>query len=427
MMLGSYKKTILFLFITLIILAGAFQIVIAGDQTKTQEFFVGMSSAQINSATDFSFAMYLGEDLSGVTSPVKSALFTVSGVYTGGGSLELKIDSDSSTSKVFTLPSVSKPTDFQIIYRDANDKLGHTSAGTYTHTVNVSPSGVTISGLGIKLETTHQFAPSSCVDGPTTNQKIKTSEFLVASLTSSINSLTQMPFSIYIGDDISGVSNPIKSIYFVVSGVYTGSGNLDLSLSDGSVGTSTSFYLPSNSSARNFSFIYTDDYDKITPTSAGTFSYILNLTPSGPTVSNLAVKAVMSHRYKPVSCGVGYPPYGDLVSAVFDSTANADGAAYNSIMWKGSLGGASFDQGKVKFQIAAADNAGGPWNYVGGETCGSSDWYEGAANTAIELSCHASVNNKRYFRYKIRLCADDCILGGTETPQVDDVIVNWSP
>jgi hypothetical protein len=64
---------------------------------------------------------------------------------------------------------------------------------------------------------------------------------------------------------------------------------------------------------------------------------------------------------------------------------------------------------------------------VGGSTCGSSDWYEAVPNTAIELNCFNDWNNKRYFKYKLRICADDCISGGTVTPQVDDVVVNFSP
>jgi hypothetical protein len=423
----NYKISGTIIFITLLILVSLFQIVFAGDQIKSSEFFVGSYTGSLSSNTDFPFSMYLGDDLTGVSSPVKDASFSVSGVYTGSGSLQLQIDSDSSTIKTFTFPNAAQPKDFHLVYRDSSGILGHTSAGIYSHTLNVIPSGITISNFGAKLSTTHQFAPATCVDGQPTNQKVKTSEFFVASYSNSINSNVVLPFSVYIGDDISGITNSVKSFYFSVSGVYTGSGNLSMLISDDGSGTSTSFYLPNVGSPTNFNFIYKDIDGKINPTSAGNYNYNLNLGVSGPTVSNLAVKAVMTHRYKPVSCGVGYPPYGDLISTVYDSTANADGPAYNSIMWKGKLGGASMDQGQVKFQIAAADSSSGPWNYTGGVTCGSNDWYEAVAGSSVELTCHPQVNNKRYFRYKIRICADDCIIGGADTPQVDDVIVNWSP
>jgi hypothetical protein len=426
------KKTGYQIFIAVGIAAlilGAFfwQQVLAGDQSKSNEFFVGTSPSQVSSSTDFPFSLYIGDDLTGVSNPVKNASFLVSGVYTGGGSLSLTIDGDATSTKVFTLPSVSGPTDFQLVYPDAFGKLQHASAGTYSHTVNVLPSGITISGLGIKLQTTHQFAQGSCVDGQSINQKVKTSEFFVASSPASLNSSLSMPFAIYIGDDISEITNAVKSFYFVVSGVYTGGGNLNLLLSADGTGTSTSFALVNSGSPKNFSFVFEDKDRIVNPASSGTYNYRLDMNLSGLTVSNLAVKAVMSHRYKPAGCGVGYPPFGDLNSAVFDSTASADGAAYNSILWKGKLGGTSFDQGKVKFQIAAADNSAGPWTFIGGTTCGTGDWYEAAPDTAVPLSCFSQINNKRYFRYKIRICSTDCLVGGTDTPQVDDVIVNWSP
>jgi hypothetical protein len=423
----NYKISGFIILIALLILVSLFQLVFAGDQIKSNEFFVGSYTGSLSSSTDFPFAMYLGEDLTGVSDPVKHAAFSISGVYTGSGSLQLQIDSDAATSKTFTLPNTAQPKDFYLVYKDDVGKLKHASAGTYNHALNVIPSGITISNFGAKLNTTHQFAPSSCIDGQPINQKIKTSEFFVTSYNNAINSNVILPFSVYIGDDISEITNAVKSFYFSVSGVYTGGGNVSMLISDDGSGTSTIFYLPSVSSPTNFSFSYKDIDGKVNPTSAGSYNYNLNLGVSGPTISNLAVKAIMTHRYKPVSCGVGYPPYGDLISAVYDSTANADGPAYNSIMWKGHLGGASMDQGQVKFQIAAADSSSGPWNYTGGNTCGSSDWYEASQGTAVELLCHPQVNNKRYFRYKIRICADDCLVGGANTPQVDDIIVNWSP
>lgn len=423
----NYSRTSKILLVALIVLSPLYYLAFAGDQSKSNEFFVGTSTSSINSATDFPFSFYIGDNLQGVTNPLKSAFFSVSGVYTGGGTIQFKIDSDALTAKTFTLPSVSKPTDFSLIYYDDSLKINPSTAGNYNYTLNVIPSGITISGFGAKLQTTHQFAPTSCVDGPATNQKIKTSEFLVASLNNPINSSAVLPFSIYIGDDLSGITNPIKSFYFSVSGVYTGGGNLGFNIGDDGLGTSTNFTLPSVSDPTNFNFIYNDEYNQINPTSAGTYNYKLNLSLSGPTISNLSIKAIMNHRYKPSGCGSSYPAYGDLISTVYDSTSNTDGAAYNSIMWKGALGGASFDQGKVKFQLAASDNPAGPWNYYGGTTCGSNDWYEILPGIATELSCNTQFNNKRYFRYKIRLCSTDCLAGGATTPQVDDVIVNWSP
>jgi hypothetical protein len=422
----NYRRLSKLLFLAIIILSPVYYVVLAGDQIRSSIFLVdsGSQEAQVNSAIDLPVTYYIGNDLSGVTTAVKKAFFRVSGVYTGGGSIQFKIDSNNGTAKTFTLPSVSRPTDFELIYRDNSGYINPTSAGSYNNTLNIIPSGVTISGLAAKLEMTYQFAPTTCVDGASTNEKIKTTEFFVGQDSGALGS-TMMPFTIYLGDDLSDITNPVKSVYFLVSGVYSGSGTL--ALTNDSSGTSTVFSFANASVSTNFNLIFQDNYNLINPTSAGSYSYNLYLNPSGVTISNVSVKAVLTHRYKPVSCGAGYPPFGDLISAVYDATVNISGPAYNSILWKGQLGGPSFDQGLVRFQVAAADNSTGPWNFVGGSTCGSSDWYEAVPNTAIELNCFNDWNNKRYFKYKLRICADDCISGGTVTPQVDDVVVNFSP
>ena len=65
------------------------------------------------------FSIYIGENISDIPNPIKSAYFITTGLYTGSGSLEFKIDSDATSSKVFSLPNVgSTPTPFEIIYKD---------------------------------------------------------------------------------------------------------------------------------------------------------------------------------------------------------------------------------------------------------------------------------------------------------------------
>jgi len=421
----NYKRLSIMFIVAIVALSPFYYAVLAGDQIKSNVFLVGSGSqtSQISSQVDLPVTLFIGNDLTGVTNPVKRSFFRVSGVYTGGGSLQLKINSSSATAKTFTLPTASYPTEFEFIYKDDSNLINPSSAGTYSYTLNVIPSGVTISGLASKLEVTYQFAPSSCVDGAPANEKVKTTEFYVSQINSLSPSAT-LPVNLYIGDNLTGVTNPVKSVYFVISGVYTSSGVLTADLNSAGA---KNFSLPSASGPANFNFIYKDDSGVINPSSSGTYSYNLNLSQIGLNISNLNVKAILTYRYKPVSCGVSYPPYGDLVSAIYDSTANTDGAAYNSIMWKGSLGGASLDKGQVLFQLAASDSTSGPWNYVGGATCGSSDWYNAASGTPVQIDCYSQLNNKRYFKYKLRLCSDDCILSGNTTPIVDDVVVNFSP
>jgi hypothetical protein len=123
---------------------------------------------------------------------------------------------------------------------------------------------------------------------------------------------------------------------------------------------------------------------------------------------------------------LAYPPYGELTSVVFDTTGSADGPSYNSIMWRGLLGGPAFSQGQILFQLAASDSPSGPWNYVG-SSCTGADWFTQFPDYPMQIGCYSIFNNKRYFRYKIRICSSDCISGGVYTPQVNDVNVNWSP
>jgi len=127
-----------------------------------------------------------------------------------------------------------------------------------------------------------------------------------------------------------------------------------------------------------------------------------------------------------IPSSLAYPAYGELTSVVFDTTGSADGPSYNSIMWRGLLGGPSFNQGQILFQLAASDSPSGPWNYVG-SSCTGADWFTQFSDYPMQIGCYSLFNNKRYFRYKIRICSSDCISGGVYTPQVSDVNVNWSP
>ncbi len=126
---------------------------------------------------------------------------------------------------------------------------------------------------------------------------------------------------------------------------------------------------------------------------------------------------------------------GYVISSTID-TGVVNGAAFNSLMWKGNL-----NNGKVQMQLATANCAGGQSDYpvcsIGswgdsntpfrGTDCSSSTSFELLSDTPAEIMCAADHNNKRYFRYKITLCSNDCITSGPNNPEVTDVIVNWAP
>ncbi|MEK7212389.1 MAG: hypothetical protein AAB686_01805, partial [Patescibacteria group bacterium] len=131
-------------------------------------------------------------------------------------------------------------------------------------------------------------------------------------------------------------------------------------------------------------------------------------------------------KYPKAVISGGYPAAGEITSVALDTTGSADGPAYNSIMWKGTLPAGT----RVRFQLATAASTGGPWNYIGGASCNSSSWYEPSApDTPVEITCAPQNHNEqRYFRYRAQLCSSsDCSTAGSDSPTVDSVIVNWSP
>lgn len=403
--------------------AGAIELrVFAADQFKTVQTFVGSSTGQVSTQVDYAFSFYIGDDISLVSNPIKSNYFIASGVYTGSGTVNFKVNSQAGSSKTYTLPNVgSTPTPFQLIYKDPDNTINPTSAGLFNHTLNVTPSGLTLSGLGVVLETTYRYNPGACHDG--TSQKIKTIETFVGDSASQVSSQVNKQFTLYIGDDLSGISTPIKSNFFTVGGVYTGSGTLQLMI-DSDAATSKTYTLPNvGSTPTFFQLHYKDALPKINPPSSGSFTYTLNIIPSGVTISGLGAILTTTYRYKPPSCG-GLPATGELTSVVFDATASA---AYNSFVWKGTVNGGT---GKVRFQLATSNSSSGPWNFKGGAGCSSSEWYDpGGPDTSVEITCGpAHHNNQRYFKYKVQLCSNsDCSTSGSFSPRVDDVIVNWSP
>ncbi|HTW97109.1 MAG TPA: hypothetical protein VMD74_05645 [Candidatus Methylomirabilis sp.] len=396
----------------------------AADNLKSVEYFVYDSNAALSSPVNQNFSIYIGENIGAITGPIKSAAFKVHGTYTGGGTLNLTVDSGNS--QTFILPSVSAPTYFELLYVDTAGIINPNSAGTFNYTLGMIPSGVTIYGAGATLALTYQYQPASCPEG--TGQNIKTTKFYVYDSAAALSSTANQDFSVYIGDNISQITNPVKSAYFKVTGSYIGNGTLNLTLSSNN---SRTFTLPSVSSPTYFEFFYADTSGVINPTSAGTYNYTLGLTPSGVTIYGAGVTLALTYQYVPPSC-TGLPPTGELTSVVFDTTGTDNyKPAYNSLMWRGTFNSGN---GRVRFQLATADNPGGPWNYFGssdnGQTCNSGSWYDpGAPETPIEISCApADHNNQRYFRYKVQLCSnDDCLTSGSISPQVDEVIINWSP
>ena len=261
--------------------------------------------------------------------------------------------------------------------------------------------------------------------------QMKSVEFYAADSDAPISSQFNQQFSIYIGDNLSGVANPIKSVYFIVSGVATssGSGSLEFKI-DSDAATSKVFSFPDVASVPTpFELVYKDNSDKINPSSAGTYNYTLNVIPTNITIYGLGVKVVETHRYKPPICGGGaYPATGEIISPVFDTGA-INGVGYNWLMASGTTSIGT----KIRVQLATAATSTGPWTYRGPDCTGNTYYYNSVLPLSIqpqEIKCYSDHNNMRYFRYKVILCSDsasNCQDGGADTPIINDVIVNWSP
>lgn len=119
---------------------------------------------------------------------------------------------------------------------------------------------------------------------------------------------------------------------------------------------------------------------------------------------------------------------GTLDSSIFDTQA-LGGATLNSIIWQGTQPAGTC----TKFQIAVSTSDSGPWNFWGPDaSCdgsGDTNQYFGSScpgpDSTIEISgCNRNwVKDKRYLRYRVILESDTA---QSLTPQVNDVILNWS-
>jgi len=250
-------------------------------------------------------------------------------------------------------------------------------------------------------------------------------------------------FTFFIGDEASLA----KGVFFEISGISASAATntIDVSIDDAtfSSGRQKQYLLNSNARETPFKFLYdATSYigQHITDTGRGTYGpYTLNLRSS--TASTLwSVRLVVTYRHKPPGSGGGaIPAVGTYESPVFDSVQAGEvsgiKSGYNALAWTEVKPANT----TVQFQVASSDDSGGPWTYLGPNGLGSS--YYGAGEGVLftdyctgssgSYACRLSAdhNNKRYVRYKIRMCNENGCAGGNgnSTPQVTKVILSWSP
>jgi hypothetical protein len=128
-----------------------------------------------------------------------------------------------------------------------------------------------------------------------------------------------------------------------------------------------------------------------------------------------------SIQYKVATSWVATTTSGYLDSSTFD-TGVAGGAAINSVIWRGTMPSPR-NSASVGIQLAVSSSSAGPWNYFGADGTANT-WYGLNSNPgdAITVS-YVFHNNARYFRYRVQLTSN---LAQTQSPKVQDVIVNWS-
>lgn len=308
----------------------------------------------------------------------------------------------------------------------------------YAITVKGTATGGIYSIYSVKVKITYTSGSSSA-------NKLKTTTFWVTQqagpITSGTN--TSQNFNVSILEN----SPVIRSKFVEVTGILKGTTqfataevsvvkqgnplsytlyNLDLTATAGIITPFTILYPISNVEMPDSDF----------PT---TRNYQFDFKGTGFDTYVLQARAIITYKF---SSGAGlYQAFGTLESSVFD-TATANGASFNSVSWNGVL-----NSGAVQFQLATSDCSGGQtnpptcntgtWTFYGdaglGSGCNTTDFYDLSGVIGLDkakslLSCAANINNKRYFKYKTKLCsASNCVSQTAFTPQVNDILVNWAP
>jgi hypothetical protein len=111
-----------------------------------------------------------------------------------------------------------------------------------------------------------------------------------------------------------------------------------------------------------------------------------------------------------------YVPTGNMTSSIFD-TGIVNGAAFNSILWKGTQPSGS----NVWFQFASSNSA-DPSNFIGPDGTAATYYQASGPGIAMNISTRYH-NNHRYFRYKVYIYPNL----SNQSPQITDIIIGYSP
>lgn len=405
-----------------------FQTADAVDEIKTLSYFVGQATSSVSSVS-WPFTFYIGDT---VTS-TKSAFFEISGISPAVASLtiDLSLGGGSGTCPVTrTLDTTGRSNEFRVLY-DVTSCITASVKGDYSRTLNATLTGGSVDDLSAHFFLTYQHTPP--LNNGTTAMKTISYAADEGTRTTSIASGTSgtLNFSFYIGDTITAM----KSAFFEVNGISlaSASSTMNLTLGGGSGTCPVSTVLDTTGRENQFTVLY-DIKSCINASTKGSYLRSLVLTPGAADVYIHSARLFLTYQFTPPSAG-GFPVSGTLISPTFD-TATVNGASYNWIMWKGLL-----NAGTIRLQLATSNCVNGATNpptcttglwgtgsdYSGPDCTISTFYTQTATDQPKEIGCATIHNNKRYFRYKATICSANCSSAGSNTPQVDDIIVNWSP
>lgn len=443
MIASRTKKIFALLFVILLLFQMELDRTDANSTTlnKTVEFFVGQDSVIRTSGEQFSF--YSNNVFIPETPNVKSAIIEINGVsYNDAGIQTMNVDLQQGTAPAgagvdYNLGAANKPRIFSLKYDAWQNGLGPVSniniPGTYDYTLYLKGTSADSTGSfsisSAKLILTYEYS------SPETDL-IKTTKFFVEQKSDNIFSGMEnaKDFSIYISEK----QPEIKSVFVEVSGNAKGggAGTIEISVADQGLGANYTVYnldLSPISGKSKFTIFYNAITNIVSSDFPGTKYYTLYFKGTGFDTDLLRAKIIVTYKYSAASAGL--PVSGYIISSTID-TQIVKGAAFNALMWQGNLNG-----GKTRLQIATSNCPGGQLDYplcstgswgdintpYTGPDCASATYYEPLPNEPAIINCPNLHNNKRYFRYKIMLCSStDCVASGLSTPEVYDIIVNWS-
>src|SRR2546427_2293243 len=117
------------------------------------------------------------------------------------------------------------------------------------------------------------------------------------------------------------------------------------------------------------------------------------------------------------SLGAAYNAAGKYTSAVFDS--GAANTVWTDIWWNKTPANQPPNT-FLRFQIAAADSASGPWNFYGGHTtpCSGGDYFTTPGDSINFAACF---NNHRFLKF----LGDFGSFDTQVTPSLEDITINY--